>query len=80
VVGDPVVVHRIAEERPLTPCTIDEGHGRSIHGGVVGVASGGRKDTLEGSRGAPEEHHDAITGHSNGSVGRSYGRGVPLKV
>ncbi len=27
-----------------------------------------------------EEHHDAITGHSNGSVGRSYGRGVPLKV
>ena len=28
----------------------------------------------------PEEHHDAITGHSNGSVGRSYGRGVPLKV
>jgi hypothetical protein len=28
----------------------------------------------------PEEHHDAITGHSNGSVGRSYGRGVPLRV
>ncbi len=28
----------------------------------------------------PEEHHDAITGHSNGSVGRSYGQGVPLKV
>jgi hypothetical protein len=28
----------------------------------------------------PEEHHDAITGHANGSVGRSYGRGVPLKV
>jgi hypothetical protein len=28
----------------------------------------------------PEEHHDAITGHSNGSVGRSYGIGVPLKV
>jgi integrase len=28
----------------------------------------------------PEEHHDAITGHSNGSVGRSYGTGVPLKV
>jgi hypothetical protein len=27
-----------------------------------------------------EEHHDAITGHSNGSVGRSYGKGVPLKV
>jgi hypothetical protein len=28
----------------------------------------------------PEEHHDAITGHTNGSVGRSYGRGVPSKV
>lgn len=28
----------------------------------------------------PEEHHDALTGHSNRSVGRSYGRGVPLKV
>ena len=28
----------------------------------------------------PEEHHDAITGHSNGSVGRGYGRGVPLRV
>jgi len=27
----------------------------------------------------PEEHHDAITGHSSSSVGRSYGRGVPLK-
>src|SRR5205814_10210549 len=27
-----------------------------------------------------EEHHDAIIGHANGSVGRSYGRGVPLKV
>jgi integrase len=28
----------------------------------------------------PEEHHDAITGHSNGSVGRTYGSGVPLKA
>jgi hypothetical protein len=28
----------------------------------------------------PDEHHDAITGHSNGSVGRSYGTGVPLRV
>jgi integrase len=28
----------------------------------------------------PEEHHDVITGHSNGSVGRRYGTGVPLKV
>jgi hypothetical protein len=28
----------------------------------------------------PEEHHDAITGHTNGSVGRSYGSGVPLRV
>ncbi len=27
-----------------------------------------------------EEHHDALTGHSNGSVGRGYGVGVPLKV
>lgn len=27
-----------------------------------------------------EEHHDAITGHSSGSVGRGYGRGVPLRV
>ena len=28
----------------------------------------------------PEEHHDAITGHSDGSVGRTYGHGVPIKV
>jgi hypothetical protein len=28
----------------------------------------------------PEDHHDQITGHSNGSVGRSYGQGVPLRV
>jgi len=28
----------------------------------------------------PEEHHNAITRHANGSVGRGYGRGVPLKV
>lgn len=28
----------------------------------------------------PEEHHDAITGHSSGSVGRSYGTGVPLAI
>jgi hypothetical protein len=27
----------------------------------------------------PEDHHDSITGHSN-SVGRCYGRGVPLRV
>jgi hypothetical protein len=27
-----------------------------------------------------EEVHDALTGHSNGSVGRRYGRGVPLTV
>lgn len=27
----------------------------------------------------PEDHHDAITGHSNGSVGRSYGS-MPLRV
>jgi integrase len=37
------------------------------------------KDAARAS-GMPEEHHDAITGHSNGSVGRSYGTGVPLKV
>jgi len=30
--------------------------------------------------GVTEEHHDALTGHRNGSVGRSYGLGVPLKV
>ncbi|HEV8441417.1 MAG TPA: site-specific integrase [Methylomirabilota bacterium] len=30
--------------------------------------------------GISEEVHDALTGHSNGSVGRSYGLGVPLKV
>lgn len=30
--------------------------------------------------GIAEEVHDALTGHSNGSVGRSYGLGVPLKV
>jgi hypothetical protein len=28
----------------------------------------------------PEEQHDALTGHSNRSVGRSYGRALPLKV
>lgn len=28
----------------------------------------------------PEDHHDQITGHSNGSVGRSYEQGVPLRV
>ncbi len=27
-----------------------------------------------------EEHADAILGHAGGGVGRSYGRGVPLKV
>ncbi len=27
-----------------------------------------------------EEVHDALTGHSNGSVGRGYGAGVPLSV
>jgi integrase len=30
--------------------------------------------------GLTEEVHDALTGHSNGSVSRSYGRGVPLTV
>jgi integrase len=30
--------------------------------------------------GLSEEVHDALTGHKNGSVGRSYGTGVPLKV
>jgi integrase len=38
----------------------------------------GWKDAARGAM--PEEHHDAITGHSNGSVGRGYGTGVPLKV
>ncbi len=35
-----------------------------------------------GSRraGISEEVHDALTGHSNGSVGRSYWLGVPLRV
>lgn len=27
-----------------------------------------------------DEHHDALTGHSNGSVGRKYGLGVALRV
>jgi integrase len=27
-----------------------------------------------------EEFHDALTGHTNGSVGRTYGNGVPLKT
>jgi integrase len=39
----------------------------------------GWKDAARAA-GMSEEHHDAITGHANGSVGRSYGRGVPLKV
>jgi len=30
--------------------------------------------------GIAEEVHDALTGHSNGGVGRSYGQGVPLTV
>jgi integrase len=30
--------------------------------------------------GISEEVHDALTGHRNGSVGRSYGLGVPLTV
>jgi hypothetical protein len=30
--------------------------------------------------GIAEEVHDALTGLRNGSVGRSYGLGVPLKV
>lgn len=30
--------------------------------------------------GIAEEVHDALTGHSNGSVGRSYGLGVSLTV
>lgn len=30
--------------------------------------------------GVPEDIHDAITGHSNGSVGRSYGNGHPVAV
>lgn len=30
--------------------------------------------------GVPEEFHDAITGHAgNGSVGKSYGKGVSLR-
>jgi hypothetical protein len=28
----------------------------------------------------PEDHRDAITDHRSGSVGRSYGRGMPLRV
>jgi predicted secreted Zn-dependent protease len=28
--------------------------------------------------GMNEEVHDALTGHSNGGVGRSYGRGGPV--
>jgi hypothetical protein len=31
-------------------------------------------------RGVPEDHRDAITDHRSGSVGRSYGRGMPLRV
>lgn len=30
--------------------------------------------------GLNEEIHDALTGHTNGSVGRSYGLGVPMTV
>ena len=30
--------------------------------------------------GLSEEVHDALTGHKNGSVGRTYGLGVALKV
>jgi integrase len=39
----------------------------------------GFKDAARAA-GMPEEHHDAITGHANGSVGRGYGLGVPLRV
>jgi hypothetical protein len=37
------------------------------------------KDALP-REGVTEEVHDALTGHRIGSVGRSYGLGVPLKV
>ena len=30
--------------------------------------------------GIPKDMHDAITGHSGGGVGRSYGRGASLKT
>jgi len=30
--------------------------------------------------GLSEEVHDVLTGHKNGSVGRTYGLGVALKV
>ena len=31
-------------------------------------------------QGMTEEVHDALTGHANGSVGRSYGHGMPVAV
>jgi integrase len=37
------------------------------------------KDACRQAR-IPEAVHDALTGHSNGSVGRRYGRGEPLDV
>jgi integrase len=40
---------------------------------------GGFKDACR-AVGMPEEVHDSLTGHTTGSVGRTYGRGVPLSV
>jgi integrase len=37
------------------------------------------KDACRKAR-IPESVHDALTGHANGSVGRSYGLGEPLEV
>jgi integrase len=37
------------------------------------------KDACRKAR-IPESVHDALTGHSNGSVGRGYGSGEPLDV
>lgn len=56
--------------------------------GTVGIEEPGKvfhsfrhtfKD-LARDAGIPEDMHDAITGHSGGGVGRSYGRGASLKT
>jgi integrase len=55
---------------------------------VVGIADpklsyhSGRHSFIDACRraGIPEEVHDALSGHTNGSVSRGYGRGVPVSV
>ncbi len=75
---------------PFKPATGHYWSKRSMVGSRKTVGISDPRLTLHSARhsfkdrcraaGLTEEVHDALTGHSNGSVSRSYGRGVPLKV